>query len=73
MPPLWDPKENEGKQMYKPVHRHSPGMISFTYTEPVKLPAEVLEKLKNTKTFQWAQSRAAAKREAAPAEESTQS
>jgi hypothetical protein len=49
MPPTWDPKESEDDEIYEPVKRHSPGMISFTYQPNAS--EEVLEALKDTATF----------------------
>jgi hypothetical protein len=57
MPPIWNQEESDNR-FYKPVERHSPGMISFTYqTEP---SAEVLEALKQTEISKSVQSEAIA-------------
>jgi hypothetical protein len=45
MPPIWNQEESDNR-FYKPVERHSPGMISFTYQ--TEASAEVLEALKQT-------------------------
>jgi hypothetical protein len=49
MPPIWN-QEESNDCVYKPVERHSPGMISFTYQTAAS--AEVLEALKHTDTFE---------------------
>ena len=49
MPPIWDQAESEGEKIYKPVERHSPGMISFTYQAAAS--KEVLEALQDTASF----------------------
>jgi hypothetical protein len=47
MAALWEPDESDSSP-YDDVHRHSEGMVSFTYQRPSE---EILEELKNTETF----------------------
>ena len=48
MQPLWDPKEAESDGVYKEVHVHSPGMISFTHRP---LTEDNLDDIKDTETY----------------------
>ncbi len=45
MAPAW--KYDSGNSLYKPVERHSPGMVSVTYEPPTAETMVVVERLRN--------------------------